>query len=188
MGILFKEAILPTQAKIDRVAELKDKVDRCSIAVSTEYSGLSVNDMTELRRRMRAAGVEFTVVKNHLMKLAFDGAQRPDAKDMVQGPTAVAFGYDEVADVARALSEYIRTTRSVLTIRGAMLKDGPVLLASEVNRLATLPSKAALVASLMGQLQAPMQRLLGVLNGPLRNLDGLLQARIQQLESEDSGR
>ena len=178
---------MPIQAKIDRVAELKDKLERCSIAVGADYTGLSVNDMTELRRRLRAAGVEFTVVKNNLMKLACDGAQRPDAKAIVEGPTAIAFGYDDVTDVARALAEYIRTTRSPLNIHGAMLKGGPMLPASEVNRLATLPSKGDLVARLLGQLQAPMQRLLGALNGPLRNFDGLLQARIQQLEAAESG-
>ena len=178
---------MPTQAKIDRVAELKDKLERCSIAVSTDYTGLGVNDMTELRRRMRAASVELTIVKNNLMKLACDEAQRPDAKAIVEGPTAIAFGYDDAADVARALSDYVRTTRSVLSIRGAMLKEGPMLPASEVNRLATLPPKAQLVANLLGQLQSPIQRLLGALNGPLRNLDGLLQARIQQLESTESG-
>ena len=177
---------MPTQAKINRVAELQDKLDRCSIAVSADYTGLSVYEMTELRRRMRAAGVEFTVVKNHLMKLACDGASRPDVKAIVEGPTAIAFGYDDAADVARALFEYIRTTRSVLNIRGAMLKDGPILPASEVNRLATLPRKDELVASLLRQLQAPLQRLLAALNGPLINLDGLLQARIRQLESAEA--
>ena len=178
---------MPTQAKIDRVSDLKEKLDRCSIAVSTNYTGIGVNEINELRRRMRGAGVEFTVVKNNLMKLAFDAAQRPQAKDIVEGPTAIAFGYDDPADVARALADYRRSTRSVLNIRGAVLGDGPMLSATEVNRLATLPSKTQMIANLLGQLQAPMQRLLAVLNGPIRNLDALLQARIQQLESTESG-
>ena len=177
---------LPNQAKIDRVNELKEKLERCSIAVTAGYAGIAVNDMTELRRRMRAAAVEFTVVKNNLMKLACDAARRPQAKDIVEGPTAVAFGYDDPADVAKALADYIRTTRSVLSIRGAVLENGSLLPSADVNRLAALPSKAQLVASMLGQLQAPLQRLLAVMNGPLRNLDALLQARIQQLESTES--
>ena len=65
--------------------------------------------------------------------------------------------------------------------------DGPVMSPSEVNRLATLPSKPQLIANLMRQLQSPIQRLMGVMNGPLQNLDGLLQARIRQLESAEAG-
>ena len=178
---------MPTEAKIQRVDVLKDKLGRSSIAVAADYTGISVNEMTDLRRRMREAGVDFTVVKNTLTYLASEAADRPQLKEIVQGPTVIAFGYDDPQHVARALSDYIRTTRSVLAIRGAILGDGPVLPAGDVNRMASLPSRPQMVATLMGQLQSPMQRLLGVLNGPLRNLDALLQARIQQLESGESG-
>ena len=178
---------MPTEAKIQRVDDLKDKLQRSSIAVAADYTGISVNGMTDLRRRMRAAGVDFTVVKNTLTHLASEAAGRPQVKEIVQGPTVMAFGYDDPMDVARALSDYIRTTRSTLAIRGAVLGDGLVLLPGDVTRMASLPSKPQMVATLMGQLQSPLQRLLGVLNGPLRNLDALLQARIQQLESSESG-
>jgi large subunit ribosomal protein L10 len=143
--------------------------------------------MVELRRRMRAAGVDITVVKNTLTYLAAEAAGRPQVKDMVRGPTLMAFGYDDPLDVARALSEYIRTTRSILAIRGAVLGDGSMLPPGDVTRMASLPPKPQMVAILMSQLQSPLQRLLGVINGPLRNLDGVLQARIQQLESDESG-
>jgi len=178
---------LPTEAKIQRVDVLRDKLERCSIAVAADYTGLSVNEMTDLRRRMRAAGIEFTVVKNTLTYLASEAAGRPQLKDIVQGPTVLAFGYDDPQDVAKALADYIRTTRSALAIRGAVMGDGPVLPTNDVTRMANLPSKPLMLATLMGQLQSPMQRLLGVLNGPLRNLDALLQARIQQIESTGSG-
>ena len=176
---------MPTEAKIQRVNDLKDKLERSSIAVGVNYTGISVNEMTDLRRGMRAAGVDFTVVKNSLTYLASEAAGRPQVKEIVQGPTVMAFGYDDPQDVARVLSDYIRTTRSTLAIRGAVLGDGPVLPPADVTRMASLPSKPQMVATLMGQLQSPLQRLLGVLNGPLRNLDALLQARIQQLESGD---
>ena len=178
---------MPTEAKIRRVDELKGKLERSSIAVAANYTGLSVNEMTDLRRRMRAAGVDFTVVKNTLTYLAAEAVGRPQIKEIVQGPTVMAFGYDDPQDVARALSDYIRATRSSLTIRGAVLGDGPVLPPADVTRMGSLPSKDQLIATLLGQFQSPLQRLLGVLNGPLRNLDALLQARIQQLESDESG-
>lgn len=175
---------MPTQAKMDRVDELKDKLERCCIMVSTDYTGLPVNEVTELRRQMRVASIDFTVVKNNLMKLACDAAERPSGKDIVEGPTAVAFGYEQPEVVARALADYIRTTRSALAIRGALLGPEQTLVADEVTRLATLPSQPQLVSQLLGQMQAPIQRLLGVMNGPLQNLGGLLKARMDQLESE----
>ena len=101
---------MPTQEKIDRVQELKDKLERSTITVTTDYTGITVNEMTDLRSRMRSAGVEFTVVKNTLMYLASEEAQRPNVKEIVQGPTAVALGYDDPLDVAKAVSDYIRTS------------------------------------------------------------------------------
>ena len=133
---------MPTEAKIQRVDVLKDKLERSSIAVASDYTGLTVNEMTDLRRRMRAAGVDFTVVKNTLTYLACEAAGRPQLKEIVQGPTVIAFGYDDPQDVARALSDYIRTTRSALVIRGAVLGDGLVLPPSDVTRMANLPSKS----------------------------------------------
>ena len=178
---------MPTQAKVDQINELKEKLERCSIAIATDYTGVPVNTMTELRQRMRAAGVEFVVIKNTLAYLAADAAGRPQAREVIQGPTAIAFGYDEPADAAKAVSEYARAGRSILSIRGAVMGDGPAMPPAVVIRLGTLPPKPQLVAILLGQLQAPIQRLLAALNGPLRNLDILLQARIRQLESSDSG-
>ncbi len=178
---------MPTQENIDRVSALRAKLERCSIAVTADHTGLPTNEITELRRRMRAAGIEFTVVKNTLMNLAADAAQRPQIKEIVRGPTAIAFGYDDPQNVARALSDYLRTSRSTLALRGAVLANGSPMSPAEVSRLAALPSRPQLLASLLGQLQAPIQHLLLVLNGPLRNLDAVLQARIRQLEATGAG-
>ena len=175
---------MPTQAKIDKVSELQEKLERCSIVVTASYGNIAVNEMTELRRRTREAGVEFLVIKNSLMSLAADAAQVPQLKEIMQGPTAVALGYGEPVDVARTLHEYIRSTRSALAIQGAVMGGGPTLQKPEVERLATLPPRDQLVAQLLGQLQAPIYGLLSVLSGPLRNFGGLLQARIHQLETE----
>ncbi len=176
---------MPTQAKIDKVAELKDKLERCSIAVTTGFSRIRVNEMTELRRRTREAGFELVVTKNSLLSLAADAAQMPQLKDIMEGPTAIAFGYDEPVDVAKTLHDYIRTTRSALTIQGAVVAAGPVLPTGEVARLVALPPRPQLLALLLGQIQAPISGLINVLNGPLWSLGGLLQARIQQLESAE---
>lgn len=177
---------MPTQAKVDRVKELQEKLERCSIVVTTNYTGIGVNDMTDLRRRMRDSGVEFVVVKNTLMYLAAEAAQQPQVKDIIQGPTAIALGYDEPVDVAKSISDYIRVTRSPLAIQGAVLGGGGALQPTEVERLATLPPKPQLLATLLGQMQAPVQRFASVLNAPLQNLGGLLQARLRQLEAGEA--
>jgi len=175
---------VPTQAKIDQVKDLREKLEKCSIAVTTTYTNISVNEMTELRRQARSAGLDFIVVKNTLMGRAADAAQLPQLKEVMQGPTAVAFGYDEPVDVARILHNYIRTTRSALTIQGAVMGGGPALNTRDVERLSTLPTRPQLIAQLLGQMQGPIYRLLRVLNGPLSKFGYLLQARIRQLEAE----
>ncbi|MCL0047741.1 50S ribosomal protein L10 [Dehalococcoidia bacterium] len=177
---------MPTQGKIDRVNELQSKLEKCSIAVTATYNNIGVNEMTDLRRRTRDAGVEFVVIKNTLMHRAADAANKPQIKEIVNGPTAIAFGYDEPIDVAKTLSEYIRTTRSPLAFQGAVIGDGPPLPAADVERLAALPPKPVLVSTLLGQLQAPLYQLLGILNGPLQSFGGILQARIRQIESGEA--
>ena len=186
---------MPTKKKVELVEELRDKFSRCAIAVATDYSGLTVNTMTELREKMREKEVEYRVVKNTLVYLAADAAQNPQMKEIVQGPTALAFGYDDPIEVARALEEYIRVNRSTLAIRGAVM-EGRRLTPAQVMLLPSLPSKNQLLAQLLGhvqsplatlllQLQAPMARLLTVLSGPLGSLSILLQQRMEQLQSQE---
>ena len=187
---------MPTKKKMDMVEELRDKFSRCTITVATDYTNLPVNTMTELRQRMREQDIEYRVVKNTLTYLAADSSGRPEIKEIVQGPTALAFGYKEPEVVAKALEEYIRVNRSGLTISGAVL-DGRKLSREEVVTLSNLPPKSVLVAqllgqmqsplaSLLGQLQLPMARLLTVLNGPVVSLTMLLQQRAEQLRAEQS--
>ena len=100
---------LPTQQKIDRVQDIKGRIERSTIAMTTRYSGISVNQMIELRRAMKAGGVDFTIVKNTLLSLAADGAQKPQLKEIIDGPTAIALGYDDPVEAAKAMADFIRT-------------------------------------------------------------------------------
>jgi len=175
---------LPTQEKFNRVEELKEQLERSTITFGADYTRTTVNQMVELRRSMRANGLEFTVVKNTLMYLAAEQAGKPQVKEIVQGPTAVAFGYDDPAAAAKALADYARANANSFSIRGAVLGDGPPMGPEGVTRLATLPPRPQLVATLLAQMQAPMSRLVGALNGPVQNLDNVLRARMRQLEDE----
>jgi len=175
---------LPTQQKVDRVQDIKDRLERSTIAMTASYSGISVNQMTELRRAMRAGGVDFTIVKNTLLFLAADEAQKPLLKDIIEGPTAIALGYDDPVTAAKAVADFIRTGGSTLALQGAIMGDGATMTANEVTRLASLPPKEVLLAQLLGTMQAPISRLLGAMNAPLQALNNVLAARVTQMEEE----
>jgi len=175
---------LPTQQKVDRVQNIKDRLERSSIVMTTSYAGISVNQMVELRRAMRAGGVELTIVKNTLLALAADEAQKPQLKEIVNGPTAIAFGYDDPVEAAKAMADFISTGRTSLAIIGAIMGDGAPMSSSEFSRLAALPPKPVLLAMLLGQMQSPLARLLTIMNGPLQSMGNVLQARVRQLEEE----
>ena len=154
---------MPTQEKIDRVAELQDKLERSSIVVSAGYAGMGANRMVDLRRRLREGGVELVVVKNNLLNLAADAATIPQLKDMVTGQTAIAVGYDDAAIAAKAITDAANAAGAV-TINGAVVNREVAMLPAEVSRLAALPPRPTLVAQLLGNMQSPLYGLLSVLN------------------------
>ena len=176
---------MPTQDKIDRVEELKERLERSTITFGADYTRTTVNQMTQLRRAMRDNGLDFTVVKNTLLYLAAEQAGRPQVKEIVQGPTAVAFGYDDPAAAAKTLADYARQNANTFAIRGAVMGDGAAMGPEEVTRLATLPPRPQMIAMLLAQMQAPLSRLVGALNGPVQNLDNVLRARMRQLEAAE---
>lgn len=175
---------MPTQQKIDLVQDIKGRLERSSITMTASYSGISVNEMIELRRAMRAGGVEFTIVKNTLLSLAAEEANKPQLKEIIQGPTAVAIGYDDPVEAAKALADYVRTGSSSLAILGAVMGDSAAMSPAEFTRLASLPPKPIILAMLLGQLNSPIARLVTVMNGPMQSLGNVLAARVRQLEEE----
>jgi large subunit ribosomal protein L10 len=172
---------MPREEKVRAVQELAEKLRRASIAISTGYQGLSVSQMNELRQRLAEAGVELRVVKNTLLRRAAEEVGRQHVLALIEGPTALAFAYEDPLPAIKAIEEYLRTARTALTLRGAVL-DGRVLGADETLALARLPSREELLGQLLGVLQAPLVRLLGVLQASPRGLLTVLQARREQLE------
>ena len=162
---------------------MTDWLDGATIVISTSYTGLRVTDMTALRRSLREKEVRYKVVKNNLAYIAADNSGRPELKEIIQGPSAIAFGYGEPTDPAKALSEFIRETRSSLEIRGAVL-DGRVLDAAQVEQLASLPGRDELIAQMLSRMQSPIAGLVNVLNGPIAGLARVLQGRIDQVQEE----
>ena len=175
---------MPTQAKVNRVAELTEKLSNSAIVISAVYSGMGANQMVDLRRRLRDGSVEFVVVKNNLLHLAADAAGVPQLKDIINGQTAIALGYDDAAVAAKAFAD-ATGAGSAIRVNGAVVNRDTVLPPPEVTRLAALPPQPVLVAQLLGNMQAPLYGLMSVLNGTVRSLAYVLQSRIDQLQPVD---
>ncbi len=174
---------MPTQRKIESVEEMRKWMEECTIAISTDYTGLGVGAMTALRRALRENGVQYRIVKNTLALLAADAAGRTAMRDLIEGPTGIAYGYGDPSEPAKAIAEFVRSSRSPLKVRGGLMGDRS-LSANEVSSLATLPSKDELVARLLGQMNAPITGLVYVLNGPVAGLARVLQRQVEKLEQE----
>ena len=107
---------MPTDAKRENVADLADRIKRSTIAIATDFSGLGVNQLTELRRRLREQGVEYRVVKNRLAALAATEAGVDRFRELLEGVTGIVFGYGEPEAAAKVVDQYVRQTRSPLRI------------------------------------------------------------------------
>ncbi len=176
---------MPTERKVKSVETLSKLLSDCTIAISTDFTGMSVGSMTELRHALRDSGTQYKVIKNNLVYLAAEEAGKPSVKDIVEGATGIAFGFDEPTVPAKAIADFIRANRVSLSICGAVLGDR-VLAASEVEGLAQLPSKDVLVARFLGQLQSPITSLVYVLNGPISALARALQA-VAEAKGREAG-
>lgn len=166
------------------VAELKEKFSRAQAVILTNYRGLTVAEMTELRKKLREAGLEYKVAKNTLTRLAAKDFVGDALDAYLPGPTGLAFAYDDPVAPAKILSEFAKTHKA-LEIKGGVLQN-KVIDAEGVKALADLPPREVLVAQLLGLLQSPIRRLVTVLSGPQRNLVYALEAIRKKKEAEAS--
>ena len=175
----------PRAAKVAVVNEVKDRLESSDGAVLTEYRGLTVAELAELRRELAAAGGDYKIYKNTLVRLAVaDGPQAP-IRDLLTGPTAIAFVQGDVSAVAKALRDFARNNPSLI-VKGGMVGKG-VLSASDINVLADLPPRDALLAQFAGALSAPMQQLAGLIQALPGNLAFGLAALIDQRRADGGG-
>lgn len=149
------------------------------LAVLTDYRGLNVPAISELRNSLREVGVSYTVAKNTLVKIALVAADKKvDDTSVFSGPVGIAFGADEV-EAARIVYEFAKTNNA-LEILGAIDEDGRVLTSEEVTALAKLPSREQLLAQVVGTIAAPLSGFVRVLNGNLSGLVYVLKAIEEQ--------
>jgi len=166
------------EKKAEIVHNLTEDLSRSTIIIATNYHGLVAKQMAELRNALAKAGVGYHVVKNTLVCRAADQVGKPQLKEIVEGPVALAFGYDDAVTTAKALTQYIKSATLPLEIKGGLLGDR-VLLPQDVLGLATLPPKEVLISRLIGQLQAPVAALHNVLSFPLQGLLTVLRNKAQ---------
>ncbi|HET8945083.1 MAG TPA: 50S ribosomal protein L10 [Dehalococcoidia bacterium] len=171
---------MPTQKKIDAVADLKERLEKATIIVSTEYRGLRVKEMQDLRRKLREGGLEVKVVKNTLLKLAAEEAGDPDIVRIVEGPTALAIAYGDIIEASKAVAAYAQGAPATFAVRGGYM-DGSVLTANDLRDLVRIPPRPVLIAQFMGQMQSPLATFIGLLDSPLQELTGLFQSLLSEL-------
>ncbi len=164
---------MPTEAKREAVAELREQLAGSRTLIVSEYRGLTVRELAEIRRSLRKQDVTYRVVKNRLLKIAASDSIGTALDPLLTGPTAIAFGQDEGA-TAKAVMDTMRPYRTV-RIMGAVLGDRAID-ASEVTRLASLPSRDTLLSQVAGAFTAPLATTAGLFDAPLRDIAGLVQA------------
>jgi large subunit ribosomal protein L10 len=166
---------MPTETKRQAVAELAELIRSSSAMAVADYRGLKVSEMQTVRRTLRDNGVQLTIAKNRLLKIAADEAERTELKPMLEGPTALATITGDEATMAKALADAFRPYSRVVSMRGGMLGDRAID-ASQLSRLASLPAREVLLGQLAGGMAAPLTGMAGVLAANLRNLVGVLSA------------
>jgi large subunit ribosomal protein L10 len=173
----------PRADKVAVVDEVRGRLAASDAAVLTEYRGLTVSELAELRRQLVAAGGDYKVYKNTLVRLAVADGPQASIHDLLTGPTAIAFVAGDVSAVAKTLRDFARTNPN-LVVKGGIVGDG-LLTASEMGQLADLPSRDVLLAQFAGALSAPMQTLAGLIEALPRNLAYGLSALLQQRQEAE---
>jgi large subunit ribosomal protein L10 len=172
----------PRAEKVAVVEEVRERLEGSSGSVLTEYRGLTVKDMAELRVRLSEAGGDYKVFKNTLVRRAVSGSEHEALGSLLTGPTAIAFVREDITAVAKALRDFGRANPN-LVMKGGLL-DGKLLDGRDLAALADLPSRDVLLAQLAGALAAPLRQLAGLMEALPRNLAYGLSALADQRRSE----
>lgn len=171
---------MPTKEKELAIAEMTERLKANQIAIATNYIGMNVAQATELRAKLREAGVQFKVYKNTLAKRALTEIGVEEAGDCIDGATAWAFSEDPVAP-AKVLKEFSKDVKFVKMTGGVL--DGKAVSAEQLNALADLPPREVLLSQIAGLFEAPMSNIAALLNALPQQMVGLIEA----LETKKQG-
>jgi large subunit ribosomal protein L10 len=167
--------------KVEVVDEVKARIGAASASIVTEYRGLTVSELAELRAALAAAGGNYKIFKNTLVRRAIDGGAYQPLSEYLSGPSALTFVEGDISAVAKALRDFSRAN-PLLVIKGG-LADGSLLSPGDLAALADLPPRDVLLARLAGAIAAPMQQMAGLLQALPRDLAYGISALIDQRQA-----
>jgi large subunit ribosomal protein L10 len=167
--------------KVEVVDEVKTRMRAATASIVSEYRGLTVGELAELREALEAAGGDYKIFKNTLVRLAIDGGEYQPLSEYLSGPSALTFVQGDISAVAKALRDFSRNN-PLLVIKGG-LADGSLLSPRDLAALADLPPREVLLARFAGALAAPMQQLAGLLQAMPRNLAYGISALVEQRQA-----
>ncbi len=160
--------------KENKIESIKEKLSKAQVAIVTEYKGLTVEEITKLRRELQKESGDYTVTKNTLAKIAIKGTDFEVLSDCFKGPIALAFGYEDQVAPAKVLAKFIKDTKKGEIIAAAM--DGKLLSAEEAKALAKLPSKQEIYAKMLGCINSPASGIANSVNAVMAQLTRAMAA------------
>jgi large subunit ribosomal protein L10 len=167
---------MPNAEKQLVVSELRDIVAHSKGAILTDYRGLTVAQVTNLRRKLREHGAEYHVVKNTLFKIALGDALIPELAELLTGPTAIAFAGNDVVPPTKAVLDFLRDLRRPdIRVKGGWI-DGKVYSVDQVTALSKLPPREQIIAQFVGTLNAPISEFVGTLDNIIGEFVRTIQA------------
>ena len=154
--------------KQDKVSQIKENIDKASVAIVTEYKGYSVEEITNLRRALQKEDGDYMVTKNTLAKLAVKDTPYEVLTETFKGPIAIAFGFGDQVAPAKVLSKFIKDAKKGEIVAAAL--DGKLLSSEEAKALATIPSKEEIYAKMLGCVNSPATGIVGSINAVMASL------------------
>lgn len=160
--------------KDEKIEKIKEKVDKAQVAILTNYQGLTVEEITKLRRSIQKGGGDYMVTKNTLTKIAIKDTPYEVLSESLKGPSAIAFGFEDPVSPAKALSQFIKEAKKGEIV--AAVLEGKLLSAQEAKALANLPTKEELYAKMLGCVNSPATGIVGSINAVMAQLTRAMAA------------
>jgi large subunit ribosomal protein L10 len=172
------------EQKVELVESYIEQLKQSQGAILVDYRGLSVNEMSAIREQMRPLNSQFQVIKNRLFLLALQELEQPLPDEWLIGPTAISFYYDELPPVAKVLTNSVKEMEH-LKIKGGLI-EADVVSTEQINAIASLPPREALLGHVLGTINAPASQVVGVVASGIRQVLNVLQAYVDKLEEAGS--
>jgi len=175
---------VPTQEKVDTIEDFKTRLDGAKTVLVTEYRGLTVQQLSDLRKQLRGVSASYKIIKNRLAKLAMTDSDLSKLGPHLKGPTGMVISKEDPVAVAKALHTFARTNQA-LAIKAGFI-EGQVLPPADLKALSELPTKDAIRSQIIGAIQGPLAQLVGLLQATQRDLAYVLAERGKNAPAEEA--